>query len=250
MHDHVAKNRRFWNAFSDLYQDTHGEQLRHPKAWGVWEIDESQLGILGDVRGKRVLELGCGGAQWSAFLARDGGRLVGLDVSERQLRHARAFLDELNVHVPLVQGDAETLPLADASFNIVFCDHGAPSFTDPRHTIPEAARVLADGGRLAFNISSPIRDICWEEEGDRVLDRFQRSYFGTHRLEDANEVDFNLPFGEWIRLFRQCRLAVEDLVEIRPPESARTTYAAYVPLEWARRWPAENVWVLRKEGGA
>lgn len=247
MQEHVAKNRAHWNDASALYQETHGEQLRHPKAWGVWELDESDLRILGEVRGKRVLELGCGAAQWSAFLTQDGGRLVGLDVSERQLHHACLFLDQMEVQVPLVQGDAEHLPFRDASFELVFCDHGATSFTDPYRTIPEVARVLAPGGWLAFNISSPIRDICWQPDGDRITDRLQSSYFEMHRLEDENEVDFNLPYGEWVRLFRKYNLAVEDLVELRPPESARTTYVDYVPLEWARQWPAENVWVLRKE---
>jgi SAM-dependent methyltransferase len=247
MRSHVVKNRSFWNRSSDAYQRTHGEQLRNPKAWGVWEIPEAALGILGDVRGKRVLELGCGGAQWSAFLARDGGRLVGLDISESQLRHAREFLNEMQAQVPLVHADAERLPFADASFDIVFCDHGAVSFTDPHHTVPEAARVLAPGGRLAFNMSSPIHGLCWDAAADRIVDRLQRPYFGTHRLEDENEVDFNLPYGDWIRLFRSCRLAVENLVELRPPQSAETTYEGYAPLEWARQWPAENVWVLRKE---
>jgi SAM-dependent methyltransferase len=247
MRDHVAKNRTHWNDSSDLYQETHGEQLLYPKAWGVWEIDESDLQILGDVRGKRVLELGCGAAQWSAFLARDGGRLVGLDVSERQLHHARGFLEQVGIQLPLVQADAEHLPFRDACFDVVFCDHGATSFTDPRHTIPEAARVLTPGGVLAFNISSAIRDMCWEAAGDRIVDRLQSSYFEMHRLEDENEVDFNLPYGGWIRLFRGCGLVIEDLVELRPPESAQTTYEDFVPLEWARRWPAENIWVLRKE---
>jgi len=248
MRDHVRKNAAGWNARADEYQERHREQLLHPLAWGVWEIDEAELRILGDVRGKRVLELGCGAAQWSGFLARDRGAMpVGLDLSAGQLRHARRFTGELGVALPLVRGDAEALPFAGASFDLVFCDHGATSFTDPRHTVPEAARVLRPGGRFAFNMSSPLRDLCWNAERDEIVESLQRDYFGLFRLEEKDEVDFQLPYGGWIRLFRSAGLVVEDLVEIRPPAGAGTTYEGYAPLEWARRWPAENVWVLRKE---
>ncbi len=246
---HIRQNRATWNATSDAYQERHDEQLRHPKAWGVWELDESELDILGDVSGKRVLELGCGASQWGAFLARDGARMVGMDLSERQLAHARRFTTELGVTVPLVHANAERLPFRDASFDVVFCDHGATSFSDPFRTIPEAARVLAPGGRLAFNMSSPLRDVCYDAGKDAITDRLARSYFDLNRTVFDDTVDFQLPYGEWIRLFRRSGLVVEDLVEPRPPDDARTSYEDYAPLAWSRQWPSENVWVLRRESG-
>jgi hypothetical protein len=60
-------------------------------------------------------------------------------------------------------------------------------------------------------------------------------------------VDFQLPYGEWIRLFRRSGFEVLDLIELRPPPSARTTYPWYAPLAWARRFPAENIWVVRRQ---
>jgi hypothetical protein len=57
-----------------------------------------------------------------------------------------------------------------------------------------------------------------------------------------------LPFGEWIRLFRANGLEVEDLVEPRPGPGARTTYPWYAPLAWARRFPSESIWRLRRSG--
>jgi ubiquinone/menaquinone biosynthesis C-methylase UbiE len=151
------------------------------------------------------------------------------------------------VSLPLVQAGAEDLPFAAASFDVVFCDHGAMSFTDPAQSVPEAARVLKLGGLFAFNMSSPLRDLCWIEEQDRLDDRLHGNYFELHRIEDANQVCFQLPYGEWIRLFRRCRLQVEDLIELRPGPDARTTYGDYASVEWARRLPAENLWKLRKE---
>ncbi len=248
--DPIRKNRRAWNGWSDEYQAEHGAQLaENPLAWGVWAIPEAKLAVLGDVAGMDVLELGCGAAQWSIGLARRGARPVGLDFSERQLAHARRLMVEAGIRFPLVQASAECAPLADASFDIVFCDHGAMSFARPERTVAEASRLLRPGGRFAFNISSPIRDICWDTDSDSVAPRFSSAYFSLESIEDDDTVSYQLPYGEWIRLFRSNGLILDDLIELRPPAGARTSYSDYVPLDWARRWPAENIWKLSKSAG-
>ncbi len=57
---------------------------------------------------------------------------------------------------------------------------------------------------------------------------------------------FNLPIGEWIRLFRRSGLVVEDLIEVRPPEGAESTYVDARTTAWARQWPMEQIWKVRK----
>ena len=244
---HVRRNRRFWEASADEYQEKHGRQLNRwdRPVWGVWGIPESRLEVLGDVAGLDVLEYGCGGAQWSIWFARSGARPVGLDLSIRQLEHAARLMGAAGVRFPIVHADAERTPFADASFDLVFCDHGAMTFADPYRTVPEAARLLRPGGRLVFNISSAFHFVCWDDGKDRVGERLRHDYFGMHKWAE-DTVDFLLPYGEWIRLFRANDLEVEDLVEIRPPANARTTYPWYAPLEWARRFPSENIWKVRK----
>ncbi len=243
---HIRKNRKYWDGTSDEYQELHASQLNDwdRPVWGVWAIPESKLQVLGDVAGKDVLEFGCGGGQWSIYLARRGARPVGMDLSIRQLEHAKRLMDAAGVRFPLVNADAEGMPFADGSFDVVFCDHGAMTFADPYRTVPEAARLLRPSGLLAFNMSSVIHFLCWDTEGDRIDERFHRDYFGVRKW-DEETVDFQLPYGEWIRLFRANGLEVEDLIEPRPGPRARSTYdLAHV--EWARRWPAENIWKLRK----
>ena len=241
-------NRRYWDRTSGEYQERHGPQL-NPRAagWGVWQIPERKLRVLGDVRGKDVLEFGCGAAQWSIWLTRRGARPVGLDNSARQLLHARRLMAEEKVDFPLVHASAERVPLPDGSFDIVFCDHGAMTFADPRRTVPEAARLLRPGGLLAFNMTSPLGDICWSDQDERVEDRLRLDYFGMRRFEYDRQVMFQLPYGGWIRLLRRYGFIVEDLIELRPPPGATTTYEDFVPFEWARRWPAENIWKARRE---
>jgi ubiquinone/menaquinone biosynthesis C-methylase UbiE len=162
---HVRANRRLWNEDADDYQRRNAPQIRDQAftghlAWGTWNIPESELGVLGEVAGKDILEFGCGGAQWSTALARNGARPVGFDLSERQLDHAVALREETGITIPLVQADAERAPFRDASFDVVFADYGAFCFADPYRTVPEAARVLRPGGLLAFSHMSPFYDIA------------------------------------------------------------------------------------------
>ena len=247
LRDHERKNRDFWDRTSADYQSKHAEQLNKKKlAWGVWAMPEARLLVLGDVAGKDVLEFGCGAAQWSIFLAKLGARPVGLDLSAEQLAHARVLMDRAGVDFPLVHASAEAVPLPDASFDIVFCDHGAMSFADPERTVPEAARLLRPGGLFAFNMATPILELCWDNELDAAQESLRRTYFEMRGGEDEETVVFQLPYGEWIRLFRRCGFEIENLIEIRPDENSESTYGEYVPLVWARRWPAENIWKLRK----
>jgi SAM-dependent methyltransferase len=247
--DDARKNRRYWDEASEEYQALHASQLSTTEGvWGVWHLPESELAILGDVAGLDVLELGCGGAQWSIFLAGEGARPVALDNSLAQLRHARTLRDGAGQGFPLLQAAAERLPFGDERFDLVFCDHGAMSFADPRKTLPEVARVLRPEGRLAFNMSTPLLEVCWNEGTEQVDATLHRDYFRMRRFEDGNHVSYQLPYGAWIGLFRAYGFVVDDLVELRPPEEATTTYPDFVSLEWARRWPAEHVWKLTKMG--
>ena len=203
-------NRKFWNDDADDYQAEHQSQLDGATmGWGVWNLPESELQALGPVAGLDVLEYGCGAAQWAIKLARTGGHLTGLDQSSGQLRHAAEKVAHAGVDVRLVCASATAVPLVDASFDVVFCDHGAMSFCDPYRTVPEVARLLRAGGLFAFNISTLLH-------------------------------------GEWIGLFRQHGLVVDDLLELRAPKRATSTYADYVDHDWARRWPAEEIWRVRK----
>jgi ubiquinone/menaquinone biosynthesis C-methylase UbiE len=151
----AEQNRRWWDRTSDEYQERHREFIGNADPrWGMWQLPESELKILGDVSGKDVLELGCGAAQWSILLAKQGARPVGLDNSQRQLDHARRLMAEAGVDFPLVHSSAEDVPLPDGSFDVVFCDHGAFSFADPYRLVPEASRLLRPGGLLAFSMLS------------------------------------------------------------------------------------------------
>lgn len=246
--EEALRNRAYWDRESDEYQERHGEFIGRPEPrWGSWQIPEAELNVLGDVSGMDVLELGCGAAQWSILLAQRGARVVGLDNSERQLEHAREAMAEAGVEFRLLHAAAEDVPLPDESFDVVFSDHGALSWSDPFTTLPEAARLLRRGGLLAFSTTSALAAICWSEVDDKVGPALRHDYFGLHSFDEGEGVNYQLPYGEWIRLFSVNGLVVEDLIEPQPPEDATSTYWDETEWDWARRWPSESIWKARKE---
>jgi ubiquinone/menaquinone biosynthesis C-methylase UbiE len=245
---HATTNRALWERTSDSYERRNAASLagQHTMSWGLWRVPERELQVLGDVVGKDILEYGCGAARWSIALAQAGARPVGLDLSPTQLGHARRLMAEAGVDFPLIEASAEAVPLPNASFDIVFCDWGAMTFCDPYLTVPEVSRLLRPGGLFAFSTATPISIIAQDFAADTHTDRLHNDYFGLHRLEWPDEVDFQLPYGEWIRLFRRNHLIVEDLIEPQAPADAISTYRTPAQLAWARRWPMENIWKLRK----
>ncbi|HWH24169.1 MAG TPA: class I SAM-dependent methyltransferase [Candidatus Limnocylindria bacterium] len=249
--DYVQRNREYWDGQADEYAVA-GRRAwaREEIDWGIWGVPESEVGVLPDVAGRDVIELGCGTAYFSAWLARRGARVVGIDNSPRQLQTARALQQEHGLDFPLILGIAESVPLPDASFDLAISEYGAAIWADPYRWIPEAARLLRPGGELIFLRNSTLLMLCASDyETDPIGDRLLRDYFGMHRLEwpDSSGVEFHLGFGDMIRLLRRSGFEIEDLIEIQAPAGAVTS-RPYVTAEWARRWPSEEIWKVHKRG--
>jgi SAM-dependent methyltransferase len=246
--DDGRTNQRAWDAAADDYQSRHQELLSAPElCWGVWNVPERKVNALGDVADKDVLELGAGAAQWSIRLAQQGARPVALDLSSRQLDHARVLMQQSGVEFPLLHASAESVPMPDRSFDIVFTDHGGMTYGNPELTVPEVARLLRPGGVFSFLIASPLLTVCYDAEKQQAGHKLLGNYFELGRYEDDGLVAYQLPYGAWIQLFRQHGFAVEALIELRPEPDITTSYDNYVSVEWARRWPAECLWKLRRE---
>ncbi|WP_329274445.1 class I SAM-dependent methyltransferase [Streptomyces sp. NBC_00691] len=244
--DSVSVNRRFWNQLSSAYQRDHDPQIgAAPRLWGMYSVPDAQLQALGDVAGKRVLELGCGAGQWSRVLAAEGALVVGFDLSEAQLGAAAGAMGA--ARYALVQGAAEQLPFADGSFDLVFCDFGGLSWAPPRLAVPQVARVLGRGGRLVFNVASPWFEACYDEAAGRVTTTLRQDYFGLDAIAEGDgAVSYQLTYGDWVRVLRGAGLIIDDLIEPRPGPGVLNGYNETDPPDWAHRWPAELLWVARR----
>ena len=248
--DHLRRNRVLWDRWAEQYV-ANGERswATADATWGIWSVPEADVGMLpDDLAGKDAIELGCGTAYVSSWLARRGARVVGIDNSQAQLATARRLQHAHGMHFPLLQGNAETVPFPDASFDFAISEYGACLWADPYRWVPEAARLLRPGGRLVFLVNSSLLTLCvHEQDGVAATNALLRPSFGMHRLEwlDDPGVEFHLSHGDWIGLLRRSGFEIEELVEVRPPADATSSYA-FVTLDWARQWPSEEVWKVRK----
>ena len=248
--DYVEGNRLTWTGYAPEYA-TSGEKAwaSDEPSWGIFGIPESQAGILPqDLDGKDVVELGCGTAYVSAWLARRGARPVGIDITPAQIETAKRLQEKHDLHFPLVVGNAEATGLPDASFDVAISEYGASIWCDPYRWIPEAHRLLRPGGELVFLGNGLLLMLCTEtDDEDAPVDNvLHRDLFDLHRFDWSDgSSEFHISHGDMIRLLRSTGFEVLDLIELQPAPDATTTYP-YVDLAWARRWPAEEDWKARK----
>jgi len=249
--DYVQQNVANWTRANTDYTDTSAGRAwaQEEITWGVFETPESELNLLGNVNGLDVVELGCGTAYFSSWLARRGARVVGVDPTPAQLETARRLQGETGIEFPLIEAIGENVPLPDSSFDLVLSEYGASLWADPYRWVPEAARLLRPGGRLVFLTNSTVSVLCMTMDG--VGEQLVRPQFELGKFEwpDTHEVEFHLAHGDWIDLLHESGFEIERLVELfANPESETHTYYKYVTAEWARKWPHEEAWAARKRG--
>jgi SAM-dependent methyltransferase len=250
---HASENRRHWNEHaSDWVEAGERHWAEAEPTWGIWGVPESELGMFpDDMRGMDAVELGCGTGYVSSWMARRGARVTGIDVSEEQLATARRLAREHGVDLTLVHGDAERTPFEDESFDFAISEYGAAIWCDPHVWIAEAKRILRPGGRLVFLANHPLALVCAPDDGGPATERMARPYFGMHRLDwtqveiDPGGIEFNLAISEWFALFRRLGLEVEGFLEPRPKQGGSEA-RFFASADWARNWPSEQVWKVRK----
>ena len=123
----AARNVELWTQANAEYTDENAKTnwALDEISWGIWGIDESELNVLGDVAGLDVVELGCGTAYVSAWLAKRSARPIGVDVTPAQLATARRMMAETGIEFPLVEADAAETGLPGGSADLVISEYGA-----------------------------------------------------------------------------------------------------------------------------
>ena len=242
-----ALNRALWAVMNARFTDAAAEALwlRPDAVWGLFAVPERDLGVLGPVHGLDVVELACGTAYFSAWLARAGARTVAVDISHEQLMTARRMQTQVGPVFPLVQGDGERVPLATGRYDLVLSEHGAAVWCDPERWLAEAARLLRPGGRLVFMTNSHLSALCVPAEEGVAGERLLRGQREAYRVRwPGGGVEFHPSHGDWVRLLRGSGFVVEAMHEIyAPPEGNDHSFYEIVSKDWATRWPAEELWV-------
>ncbi len=247
-----AANRADWDAEADDYQREHGDFLGDDRfVWCPEGLDESTARLLGDIAGRRVLDLGCGAAQCARWLTLQGATAIGLDLSFRQLQHAHRIDQDTGTTVPVVAGSASRLPFGDASFDVVVSAFGAlPFVVNIARAVSEAARVLQPGGLFVFSVVHPVRRMFAD---DPSADGFSiiRSYFDRSAYVELSPdgtpsyVEPHHTIGDWIDAIDVADLRLHRLVEPEWPPGHDRVWGGWGPLR-GKLLPGTAIFVTSK----
>ncbi|MFE0021045.1 class I SAM-dependent methyltransferase [Amycolatopsis sp. NPDC059021] len=249
----AAANLAWWDADADDYQATHGEFLGDADfVWCPEGLREADARLLGDVRGRRVLEVGCGQAACSRWLAAEGAHAVATDLSAGMLRHARAGNARTGLDVPLVQANAEQLPLADASFDMACSAFGALPFVPSLETVfAEVRRVLRPGAPWVFSVTHPMRWIFPDDPGPQGLTVTQPYFDRTPYVEvdddgTATYVEYHRTLGDYVRALAATGFALDDLLEPEWPPGHERVWGQWSPLR-GKLFPGTAIFRTRRD---
>ncbi|MGL4647989.1 MAG: methyltransferase domain-containing protein [Caldilineaceae bacterium] len=217
--------REGWNQISAWYQRRHGIPT-HSAHYGPWAPLENDLRLLGDVRGRRILEVGCGGGQCAIAFARQGATVAAMDLSDEQLAHARSLAAQEGVTIPFTQGSAEDLAAyASGAWDVVFSAYALQYVEPMAACLRECARVLRPGGRLVFSLDHPFRDCFFDAEADYDTTIYaSRSYFDVAPMRwlfgdtGVPMTSYHRTIGEWVALLSNARFLLRRLLEPQPPD--------------------------------
>ncbi len=251
--DHVSENRNYWNGMAQNW--VAGGEAAWAQAepcWGEWQLPERDLHLLPETMdGMKAIELGCGTGYVSAWMARRGASVIGIDISTEQLQTARRLNDQYKAGISFVEGNAETLPYPDGYFDYAISEYGAAIWCDPDIWIAEAHRVLKPGARLVFLGNHPLTLVGSPLNGADVEAVMHRPYKGLTGADwttveiDPGGIEFNRTFADWLALFRETGFEVVNYQELYAPDKSREK-PFVVSAEWARNYPSEQVWHLQK----
>ncbi len=248
----VAANSAWWTADADDYHVEHGDFLGVADfVWCPERLREHDARLLGEVAGRDVLEVGCGSAPCARWLAIEGARVVGLDLSAGMLRYAAAANEATGVDVPLVRANAERLPFASASFDIACSAFGAvPFVADLPGLFGEVARVLRPGGSWVFAVTHPMRWIFPDDPGPNGL-RVTGSYFDRTPYVEidadgrATYVEHHRTLGDLVRGLTGAGFTLLDLIEPEWPDGLTDEWGQWSPLRGAL-FPGTAIFCCRR----
>ncbi|MCW0215967.1 MAG: class I SAM-dependent methyltransferase [Pseudonocardia sp.] len=248
-------SRAWWDADADDYLAEHAGDIGDADfVWCPEGLREADARLLGDVRGARVLEVGCGSAPCARWLRANGARAVALDLSGGMLRHAAALNRSTGIAVPLVQAGAERLPFADGAFDVACSAFGAvPFVAEPVAVMREVFRVLRPGGRWVFAVNHPMRWMFSDDPGPDGLTVTQSYFDRTPYLEvddagRATYVEHHRTLGDRIRDLTAAGLVLDDLVEPEWPEGHDRVWGQWSRLR-GELFPGTAIFVTHRPAG-
>jgi ubiquinone/menaquinone biosynthesis C-methylase UbiE len=243
--------RKTWNEISPHYQAEHAIPCDFVH-YGPHCPNEDQLQLIGDVKGKHVLEIGCGGGQCSIAFAKRGAIVTGIDISDEQVEFARKLAEENRASATFRQGDVTSLRgISDESQEVMFSAYALMYVESLDRCFAEVQRVLKPGGLFVFSLDHPFWYCLAEKELRIEFAYFDHEYsyeWEQKGLESRPLVrQFQRTVGEYYRLLRGAGLDVLDIIEPEPvEEGSGQDWGDYYAPERQKMVPATIIWKVRK----
>jgi len=214
-HEILAQNRAGWNAMADSWYGT----TALPK-YGCSIPDEDTLHLFPDLRGARVLDLGCGSGHSLRWCAEQGAaELWGVDISSRQLENARRCLGQSGLTAHLTESSMEAVQgLPEAYFDVIYSIYAIGWTTDLEAVLRRAAGALKWVVSIIFSWDHPLMH-CVDVEGDRLI--FTGKYTSDESfsyMQRGQPVTVqNRRMSTYINALADAGFAIERLIEETDP---------------------------------
>lgn len=184
-----------WDRISQSYQ----AKMRIPTDdvyWGEFVASERQLKLLGDVRGKKILEICCGGAQNSIALLKWGAEAYGIDLSRNQILYGKRLARSEERQIDLIVSNTEKLPFKNGYFDLIITAISLLYVPNLEAAIAEVNRVLGKRGHFIFSNSHPLAEgklVKYREKPAVAIKEYfkRRIVRWTDKLPDGSRVEMH-----------------------------------------------------------
>ncbi len=238
-----------WNTIADDYQKKYKISPTEIH-YGVSIPSEPELNLLGNVKGKKALEVGCGGGQCSIAFAQKGAIVTGIDISEKQIEFAKKLADKMKVKANFLVSNAEKLDkIKSNSIDIVFSAYALQYVKNLRRAFQEFHRALKHNGVFVFSFDHPIYSII-----DAKTLKIRRSYFNEGHEDWKWKIkNKNMKFRDFRRTIQtifndlaETGFAVEKILEPAPFEYEKE-WSDFYPLKKIKMVPSAIIFKCRKK---
>lgn len=199
--------KKWWEGNSKGYQKE--SKIPIDIHYGPGAPNEKVLKLLGNLKGKKILEIGCGGAQCGIFMAKKGAKVTGIDISEEQLKFAKELSEKNKVGIKFYRGDIESIKMIKSnSQDVVFTAWALLYVGNLEKCFREVFRVLKRGGIFVLSMPHPFYDTI----SDKTL-KVKRSYFDKGKFRDRDFVAYHHTFSDITNALIGSKLNLEKVIE-------------------------------------
>jgi ubiquinone/menaquinone biosynthesis C-methylase UbiE len=213
------------------------------------------LELMGDVLGKKVLDVGCGTGFYSLWLSEKGAEVTGIDSSEEMIKIAKEKASKKMLGAKFLIGDVTDLGIEDGMFDVVLSTLVLTDVKELDKAVSELVRVTRKGGDIVISVQHPIITAGdWERESGQKLFRKLDDYFMERELEIVWESGkkekiplnyYHRPLQTYVQPFLESGCVLTHLIEPYPHEA----YKILNPREYedAKRVPHFIIFKFQKQ---